>query len=85
MHKINSEFLPYLLRLYQPQCSYEVHRGYDIEWPSCMLGFLWKPHCHDKTMSVNLLLPPYRIIGQLRILRQTLTFNFSQQNVRYII
>jgi hypothetical protein len=31
------------------------------------------------------LLPPYRIIGQLRISRQTLTFDFNQKYIRYII
>jgi hypothetical protein len=31
-----------------------------------------------------LVLPPYQIIGQLCILRQTLTINFSQENMRYI-
>jgi hypothetical protein len=30
------------------------------------------------------ILPPYRIIGQLCILRQTLTINFSQENMRYL-
>jgi hypothetical protein len=30
-------------------------------------------------------LPPYRITGQLRILRQTLIFNFGQENIRIMI
>jgi hypothetical protein len=30
------------------------------------------------------ILPPYRIIGQICILRQTLTINFSQENMRYL-
>jgi hypothetical protein len=33
----------------------------------------------------RLLLPPCRIIEQLRISRQILTFNFSQKNIKYII
>jgi hypothetical protein len=35
--------------------------------------------------AIRIVLPPCRIIGQLRILRQTLTFNFSQEIIRYII
>jgi hypothetical protein len=31
------------------------------------------------------LLPPCRIIGQICILRHTLTINFSQENMRYLI
>jgi hypothetical protein len=31
----------------------------------------------------NDILPPYRIIGQICILRQILTINFSQENMRY--
>jgi hypothetical protein len=30
------------------------------------------------------ILPPYRIIGQMCILRQTLTINFSQENIKYL-
>jgi hypothetical protein len=30
------------------------------------------------------LLPPYRITGQLHILRKTLTINFGQENMRYM-
>jgi hypothetical protein len=30
------------------------------------------------------ILPPYQIIGQIYILRQTLTINFSQENMRYL-
>jgi hypothetical protein len=40
---------------------------------------------NDVILSHICLLPPCRIIGQLRILRQTLTFNFSQENIKYII
>jgi hypothetical protein len=29
-------------------------------------------------------LPPYQIIGQIYILRQILTINFSQENMRYL-
>jgi hypothetical protein len=32
----------------------------------------------------NQVLPPYRIIGKLCILKQTLTINFSQENMRYL-
>jgi hypothetical protein len=42
----------------------ETNRSYQ---PEC-------PHFRD-----TVLLPPYRIIGQMCILRQTLTINFSQQ------
>jgi hypothetical protein len=31
-----------------------------------------------------IVLPPYRIIGQLCSLRETLTINFSQENIRYL-
>jgi hypothetical protein len=32
----------------------------------------------------SVVLPPYQIIGQMCILRQTLTINFSQENVKYL-
>jgi hypothetical protein len=35
--------------------------------------------------AATLLLPPYRIIEQLRTLRQILIFNFSQLNMIYYI
>jgi hypothetical protein len=34
--------------------------------------------------AFGIVLPPYRIIGQLCILRQTLTINFSQKNMGYL-
>jgi hypothetical protein len=34
---------------------------------------------HQTVMFQSYLLPPYRIIGQIYILRQTLTINFSQK------
>jgi hypothetical protein len=36
-------------------------------------------------IAAETLLPPCRIIGQLRTSKQTLTFNFKQENIRYII
>jgi hypothetical protein len=79
----------------------EVYRaiGYalDLDYSSILATIKWeyivcvqKQRSNDVTckmtqqVSINVL-PPYRIIGQLRILRQTLTFNFSQENIRYII
>jgi hypothetical protein len=41
--------------------------------------------CQRAVDEIKLLLPPCRIIGQLHILRPTLTFNFNQENIRYII
>jgi hypothetical protein len=37
------------------------------------------------TRRMILVLPPCRITGQIRTSRQTLTFNFIQENIRYII
>jgi hypothetical protein len=39
----------------------------------------------SSVVKIKLLLPPYRIIGQLRTMRRTLTYNFSQENIRYNI
>jgi hypothetical protein len=38
----------------------------------------------DLILSSNYSTPPYQIIGQLCILRQTLTINFSQENMKYL-
>jgi hypothetical protein len=38
--------------------------------------------CHSQPSFT--LLPPYRIIEQICILRQTLTINFSQENIKYL-
>jgi hypothetical protein len=38
---------------------------------------------HNGILQYNLL-PPYRIIGQVYILRQILTINFSQKILRYL-
>jgi hypothetical protein len=40
--------------------------------------------CVNFCVPIDLILPPYRIIGQIYILRQILTINFSQENMRYL-
>jgi hypothetical protein len=55
-------------------------------WPPLVIGilgilFFYQHYCIIRSY----VLPPCRIIGQLRISRQTLTFNFSQENMQYII
>jgi hypothetical protein len=54
----------------------------DVIPQSAVITKLMAPTKTEKL--VNKLLPPYRIIGQLCILRQTLIINFSQKNLRYL-
>jgi hypothetical protein len=46
-------------------------------------GYGWNG-CNYLHADSFIVLPPYRIIGQMCILRQTLTINFSQKNIRYL-
>jgi hypothetical protein len=53
----------------------------------CKIVFVLWPRNLIRDRASNIypvLLPPYRIIGQLHILRQTLTINFDQENMRYV-
>jgi hypothetical protein len=69
-----------------------LQRPSSLALDSC-LGYLvgireidWGPSEIGESMwdMRPLILPPYRIIRQMYILRQILTINFSQKNMKYL-
>jgi hypothetical protein len=79
-----ARMLPFLL-FHTRVVGHQLRRIHVITRSNDSSGLLDPACSRTKPRHHSDLLPLWRIIGQLHTSRQTLTFNFSQENIRYII